>query len=74
MMYGGFFCAERRCNFVGIYHACALTASDGWAEELGVLVVTIAYEDHAQDLRGVLRPGCADLVTKMAFPLASTSY
>ena len=38
---------------------------DGWAEKLGVsLVVTIAYEDHAQIFAAFFILVCADLVTK----------
>ena len=38
---------------------------DGWAEKLGVsLVVTIAYEDHAQIFAAFFVLVCADLVTK----------
>lgn len=38
---------------------------DGWAEKLGVsLVVTIAYEDHAQIFAAFFLLVCVDLVTK----------
>ena len=39
--------------------------ADGWAEKLGLsLVVTIAYEDHAQIFAAFFLLVCADLVTK----------
>ena len=39
--------------------------ADGWAEKLGLsLVVTIAYEDHAQIFAAFFILVCADLVTK----------
>ena len=39
--------------------------ADGWAEKLGVsLVVTIAYEDHAQIFAAFFILVCADLATK----------
>ena len=38
---------------------------DGWAEKLGVsIVVTIAYEDHAQIFAAFFLLVCVDLVTK----------
>ena len=39
--------------------------ADGWAEKLGLsLVVTIAYEDHAQIFAAFFLLVCADLATK----------
>ena len=39
--------------------------ADGWAEKLGLsLVVTIAYEDHAQIFAAFFTLVCLDLATK----------
>ena len=56
---------ERRCNLLEYIMPVLDRLVDGWAEKLGVsLVVTIAYEDHAQIFAAFFILVCADLVTK----------